>query len=77
MTSHALQFWVQNAGHFDMGGRGLYETGYSGWALRLARWVFTFMGVSDDVKRLCQATTIDEQVKIWEEKVCPLSCTLT
>jgi hypothetical protein len=70
MTSHALQFWDQNAGHFDLGGRGLYDTGYSGWALKLARWMFSVMGVGEDVKRMCEATTIEEQVKVYKEKVC-------
>jgi betaine lipid synthase len=69
LSSHALQFWVQNAGHFDVRGKGLYESGYSGWALKLARWLFKFMGISEDVKKLCSATTISEQVEIYETKV--------
>ena len=69
LSSHALQFWVQNAGHFDPKGKGLYETGHSGWALKLAKWLFRFMGVSEDVKQMCQATTIEEQVQIYETKV--------
>ena len=69
LSSHALQFWVQNAGHFDLKGKGLYETGYSGWALKLAKWLFRCMGVSKDVKQMCQATTIEEQVQIYKTKV--------
>lgn len=69
LSSHALQFWVQNAGHFDLKGKGLYETGYSGWALKLAKWLFKCMGVSEDVKRMCQATTIEEQVNLYKTKV--------
>lgn len=69
LSSHALQFWVQNAGHFEPKGKGLYETGYSGWAMKLARWVFSAMGVSKEVQQMCSATTIDAQVKIWEKKV--------
>ena len=69
LSSHALQFWVQNADHFKLEGKGLYETGYSGWALKLARWLFTAMGVTEDVKKMCNATTIEEQVEIYEKKV--------
>jgi betaine lipid synthase len=69
LTSHALQFWVQNAGHFEPQGKGLYETGYSGWALKLARWLFAFMGVTEDVKKMCEATTMEEQIKLYEDKV--------
>jgi betaine lipid synthase len=73
LSSHALQFWVHNANNFDARGKGLYESGYSGWALRLARWVFGVMGVSDDVKRMCEAATVDEQFEIYEAKV-SISC---
>lgn len=69
LTSHALQFWVQNAEHFKPKGKGLYDSGYSGWALKLTRWVFKTMGVSEEVKQMCAATTIAEQVRIWEERV--------
>ena len=69
LTSHALQFWVQNANHFNPNGKGLYETGYSGWALKLARWLFKVMGITEDIKRMCESNTIEEQVKIYEEKV--------
>ena len=69
LSSHALQFWVQNADHFKLEEKGLYETGYSGWALKLARWLFTVMGVTEDVKKMCNATTIEEQVEIYEKKV--------
>ena len=69
LTSHALQFWVQNVDHFNVQGKGLYETGYSGWGLKLARWLFGVMGVTEDIKRMCETSTIKEQVKIYEEKV--------
>jgi betaine lipid synthase len=69
LTSHALQFWVQNANNFNPNGKGLYETGYSGWALKLARWLFKVMGITKDIKRMCESNTIEEQVKIYEDKV--------
>jgi betaine lipid synthase len=69
LSSHALQFWVQNAGNFDAKKNGLYETGYSGWALKLAKWLFKFIGISEDVKKMCSVTKIEEQIKIYETKV--------
>jgi betaine lipid synthase len=68
LSSHALQFWVHNARHFDAAGKGLYDSGYSGWALKLARWLFAMMGVTEDVKKMCEATTVEEQVEIYEAK---------
>jgi len=47
----------------------LYETGYSGWALKLGRYLFACMGVSEDVTKMCAATTIEDQVAIYEAKV--------
>jgi betaine lipid synthase len=69
LSSHALQFWVQNASHFDVNGKGLYETGYSGWALKLGRYLFAVMGVAEDVTKMCEATTVEDQVAIYEAKV--------
>jgi betaine lipid synthase len=69
LSSHALQFWVQNVGRFDPSRKGLYDTGFSGWAIKLGRWLFAYMGVSEDVKKMCSATTIKEQTEIYEAKV--------
>lgn len=69
MTSHALQFWDQNARNFDIKSEGLYHTGYSGWALKLAKWAFALVGVTDDVKKMCESTTIAKQVEVYEAKV--------
>ena len=69
LSSHALQFWVHNASHFDPKGKGLYETGYSGWAVKFARWLFGIMNVKEDVKKMCEATTLEGQIEIYESKV--------
>jgi betaine lipid synthase len=69
LSSHALQFWVQNVGRFDPSGKGLYDTGFSGWAIKLGRWLFACMGITEDVKKMCAATTIKEQSEIYEAKV--------
>lgn len=49
-----------------------YLRGYSGWALRLARLLFSLFGVSADVQRLCNADTLAEQQRIWDERVRPV-----
>ncbi len=49
-----------------------YLQGYSGWALRLARVLFSVFGVAEDVRRLCEADTIAEQDKIWQTRVRPV-----
>ncbi len=49
-----------------------YLRGYSGWALRLARVLFSVFGVAEDVRRLCEAETIAEQDEIWQTRVRPV-----
>jgi betaine lipid synthase len=67
--SHAYAYWKTHADQFS---RNFYFRGYSGWALRLAQVAFFLAGVSGDVKRLCQATTIAEQERIWQKKLRPV-----
>lgn len=72
MSSHAFQFWIaEGKKTFDPSGYGLYDTGSTRWALRLARWLFKVCGVSEDVKRLCKAKTMEEQKAIWIKKIKP------
>lgn len=72
MSSHALQYWALTGPHaFNPKGRGLYDTGSSRWAMRLARWVFQAFGVQDHVKRLCNAKTMKEQQDIWQKNIRP------
>lgn len=34
-------------------------------AIKLVRWLFALLGLSSDVKKLCQAKTLKEQQEIW------------
>ncbi|KAI9780899.1 MAG: hypothetical protein M1835_004411 [Candelina submexicana] len=69
LSSHAYQFWLKNSETFTSSHRGLYETGGGGHAIRLVRWLFYMLGLSDEVKRLCAAKTLNEQREVWRSKV--------
>ena len=64
MTSQACQFWLSHSGRFTSS-RGLYETGGSGHAIRLIRWLSWVSGISSELRRLCKAKTLNEQREIW------------
>ncbi|KDN52226.1 hypothetical protein K437DRAFT_232599 [Tilletiaria anomala UBC 951] len=66
LSSHAYQFWRLNTKTFD---RAFYFRGYSGHALRIAKWAFQLMGVTKDVKRMCDADSVAEQQKIWDTRL--------
>lgn len=69
LSSIAYQFWRINDDAFST---SFYHRGYSGWALRLAQILFQLAGVSEDVNKMCQADTLVDQAKIWEEKLQPV-----
>lgn len=46
--------------------------GYSGLALRLAKIIFKIARVSNDVKKMCDCDTLEEQTRIWREKLRPV-----
>lgn len=73
MSSHAFQYWVRigESTFNSKTGRGLYDTGSTRWALRIARWVFKLAGVERDVIEICEAKTVEEQVSIWNERLRP------
>jgi betaine lipid synthase len=66
LSSPAYQFWRIDVNAFN---DSFYRRGYSGWAIRIAHWLFRFAGLSDDVKRLCEAHTIEEQDQIWKRSL--------
>ena len=70
MSSNAFQYWMDK-GPKTFSGKGLYDTGFSRWALRLSRYVFKVCGVSKYVEELCAATTMEEQLRIWNEHLKP------
>ena len=59
-------------GDLNESGESFYLRGYSGWALRLARVLFSLAGISQDVQRLCDSATLEEQQKIYETGIRPV-----
>ncbi|KAJ3925991.1 MAG: hypothetical protein NXY57DRAFT_1030425 [Lentinula lateritia] len=72
LSSSAYQFWRINVDAFTTPSKSFYLHGYSGWALKLARFIFTIAGVRTDVERLCECETLDKQVQIWQQKLRPV-----
>lgn len=72
LSSSAYQFWRINVDAFTTPSKPFYLHGYSGWALKLARFIFTIAGVRTDVERLCECETLDKQVQIWQQKLRPV-----
>lgn len=72
MSSNAFQYWYKNGPKtFNIKGKGLYDTGFSKWALRMASYLFYLTGIKDDIDELCNAKTMDHQLKIWNSKIKP------
>lgn len=46
--------------------------GYSGLALRLAKIIFKLAEVIKDAEALCDCDTLEEQARIWREKLRPV-----
>ncbi|KKZ63271.1 hypothetical protein EMCG_00254 [[Emmonsia] crescens] len=66
LSSQALQYWLDHSGTISsQSGVGLYETGGSRYALKMVRYLFALFGLSAEVKRLCEAQTLNEQREIW------------
>lgn len=72
LSSNAFQYWMSVGPQtFDPAGYGLYDTGFSRWALRLARYTFKLLGLTGRVEELCRARTIREQQAIWKKHIRP------
>lgn len=69
LSSHAYQFWRANASAFD---KNFYMHGFSGYALRAVKWGLWLAGVGKAAERMCAAKTVEEQRKIWKEKIMPV-----
>lgn len=73
LSSNAFQYWMdKGAKTFSIAGKGLYDTGSTRWALRLARYVFTITGLYSKVDELCKTKTLNEQKEIWENSIRPV-----
>ncbi|GAC97098.1 hypothetical protein PHSY_004682 [Pseudozyma hubeiensis SY62] len=66
LSSHAYQFWRLNTRAFD---KAFYFRGYSGHALRLAKFAFTVTGVRRWVEKMCTANSVEEQQDVWNKKL--------
>ena len=69
LSSVAYQFWRANASAFHT---NFHMRGYSGHALRVAKWAFALGGVRGWVARMCGARTLEEQGRIWDEHLRPV-----
>ncbi|KAF2000103.1 hypothetical protein P154DRAFT_209289 [Amniculicola lignicola CBS 123094] len=70
MSSLAFQYWLQaGPSVFSNPKKGLYYSGGSGNALTLVGWLFRILGMSSEIKKLCNAQTLNEQKEIWERSI--------
>lgn len=66
LSSQAFQYWLEHADTFtSASGHGLYETGGSRHAIRMVRWLCNMFGLQGEVRKLCEAQTLQEQNEIW------------
>jgi len=72
LSSNSFQYWAKHGPQiFDIKGKGLYDTGFTRWALRLAKYVFKIAGVSDTIEELLTCKSMEEQKFLWESKIKP------
>jgi len=71
LSSEAFQFWLHNGPTVftSLSSKGLYYSGGSGNALVIAGWLFRILGMTEDVKKLCAAQTLNEQRSIWQRSI--------
>lgn len=66
LSSQSFQYWLEHTDVFTSSfGKGLYETGGSRHAIKMVRYLFKVFGLEGEVRKLCDAQTLDEQRKIW------------
>lgn len=68
LSSPAFDYWL-HTGPSTFGSKGLYLTGGSRHALRLVAWLGSLLGIRNDMRRLCEAQTLNEQREIWTKRV--------
>ncbi|GAB7363065.1 hypothetical protein MBLNU230_g3357t2 [Neophaeotheca triangularis] len=70
LSSQAFDYWLHKGpSTFDPKGKGLYFTGGSRHALQLVQWLGALLGIKQDMLKLCQAQTLNEQREIWTKRV--------
>ncbi|KAK9448850.1 uncharacterized protein V1518DRAFT_374686 [Limtongia smithiae] len=70
LSSHAFQYWLRNTKVFTSKS-GLYDTGFTRWAIRIAKYIFWATGCEEDIKKLCKAKSLTEQKMIYTSKIRP------
>lgn len=70
LSSQAFDYWLHiGPSTFKSTGKGLYFTGGSRHALRLVSWLGNLLGIRNDMRKLCEAQTMNEQREIWTKRV--------
>jgi betaine lipid synthase len=70
LSSQAFDYWLHvGPKTFDPKGNGLYYTGGSRHAIKLVAWLGSLLGVRNDMRRLCEVSTLAEQREIWHKRV--------
>ena len=70
LSSQAFDYWLHvGPKAFSTGGKGLYCTGGSRHALILVAWLGSILGIRNDMRRMCETQTLNEQREIWTKRV--------
>jgi betaine lipid synthase len=69
LSSYAFQYWLQNGPQVFSRSQGLYYSGGSRHAIKLAGYLFRLFGLTGEVKRMCEAQTLAEQKEVWEGSI--------
>ncbi|KAG0266620.1 hypothetical protein DFQ27_009627 [Actinomortierella ambigua] len=68
MSSAAVQFWYKNKANFHS---NFYETGYSGLALVVYKWLIAARGLQPAMDEMSTTNSIESQRRLWEETIKP------
>ena len=72
LCSQTLQYWMEKGeSTFGLKSKGLYDTGSTRWALRLAKALFSIFGAGKYVEKLCNCESLEEQINLWNNKLKP------
>ena len=70
LSSQAFDYWLHvGPSTFDPKSKGLYFTGGSRHALQLVAWLGSLLGIRNDMRKLCETQTLNEQREIWNKRV--------
>ncbi|OZJ05831.1 hypothetical protein BZG36_00944 [Bifiguratus adelaidae] len=68
LSSQALQYWFHNSSRFSS---HFYKTGYSGLAIVIIEYWIKLNGIQNEVINMCHSRSLEEQKRIWNEKIRP------